>query len=134
MDLDQARSVTRDTAQEDEESADRLARLRGAAARLDSEPSLISAGLASTSRRSRSTAIDQVAPPPGLVQRRRSIPVAAAEPAVAVSVMRAKASAAGFTAAGQFRSGTKLFSIFKVLAFKLGMPGKQARFLPRTGF
>jgi adenylate cyclase len=43
MDLDQARLVTHDPAQEDDESADRLARLRGAAARLDSEPSLISA-------------------------------------------------------------------------------------------
>ena len=43
MDLDQARSVTLDTVQEDEESANRLARLRGAATRLDSEPSLISA-------------------------------------------------------------------------------------------
>lgn len=43
MDLDQARSVTHNPAQEDDESADRLARLRGAAARLDSEPSLISA-------------------------------------------------------------------------------------------
>jgi adenylate cyclase len=43
MDLDQARSVTHGTAQQDEESADRLARLRGAATRLDSEPSLISA-------------------------------------------------------------------------------------------
>jgi adenylate cyclase len=43
MDLDQARSVTHGTPQENEESADRLARLRGAATRLDSEPSLISA-------------------------------------------------------------------------------------------
>jgi adenylate cyclase len=43
MDLDQARSVTHDTAQEDDESADRLARLRGAVGRIDSEPSLISA-------------------------------------------------------------------------------------------
>ena len=43
MDLDQARSVTHDPAQEDDESADRLARLRGAVAWIDSEPSLISA-------------------------------------------------------------------------------------------
>ena len=43
MDLDQARSVTHDPAQEDDESADRLARLRGAVGRIDSEPSLISA-------------------------------------------------------------------------------------------
>ncbi len=43
MDLDQARSVTHDRAQGDDESADRLARLRGAVAWIDSEPSLISA-------------------------------------------------------------------------------------------
>ena len=43
MDLDQASSVTHDRAQGDDESADRLARLRGAVARIDSEPSLISA-------------------------------------------------------------------------------------------
>ena len=43
MDLDQASSVTHDRAQADDESADRLARLRGAVARIDSEPSLISA-------------------------------------------------------------------------------------------
>jgi adenylate cyclase len=44
MDFDQARAeVARDPAEDVEAPADRLARLRGAAARLDSEPSLISA-------------------------------------------------------------------------------------------
>lgn len=43
MDLNQARSFTHDPVQEDDESAARLAGLRGAVAWLDSEPSLISA-------------------------------------------------------------------------------------------